>query len=436
MNQDKTVNESMQYPLYRWLMLAAAIMTMYCAMLICISFAPLMGVIAKDLGIDVGTASFGFMGMNLFSTAFGVIIAGFLVDKIGLPRVMIGGLVLMLAANSSLPLIGHSYGGVVFIRIIEALGAAPALIAIEPTVSYWFPDKEKGIALGLNGLSVLGAVSAGMFGPGLVAAAGGNWQNGLFRFSFVLFAVIVLVTAICIGAKNYTTPAMKREHSEDLVAKAVSKSDFVTVVLRNPVFWLGLCVMAFSNWANQAFNDLSPGYMAVDKPIGLGFGPGASGRFSAGTWIGMVAGMFAAGFIIDKVFKGKSAPLVMIGFIGNIIFYNGILVYSIYSSAPVLTMWLMCAGFVNPFTAIGNQYFAVRTFAPNVIGKVAASWTCVSNFIGALGVMVGSYALHSTGNYHMSFAIVSVVSIIGFIAALVSRERRTVIESQGRGINI
>jgi len=423
MNDSKVTQETVQYPAYRWLMLAAAVLTMFCAQMITMSFAPFVEIIAEDLGVNLGTATFGFMGMNLFSTAVGVIIAGLLVDRIGLSRVMTGGLLLMLLANTSLPFIGHSFSAVVIIRIIEALGCAPALIIIEPTVSYWFPDKEKGLALGLNGFCILGPVGTGMFGPALVLGAS-SWQTGMLYFSIVLLIAAIFIIIVNIGSKQYLTPAMLNRKE----AKEAPKQEFIKTIIQNPAFWLGLCVMAFSNWANQAFNNLSPAFLAVDPPVGAGYGVQAAGQFSAGTWLGMMVGFFISGFVIDKIFKGRTAPLVMFGFLANFILYNGILFHAINGSPAVLTMWLMLAGITNPFTSVGNQCFAVRTFSPDVIGKVAAIWTCISNFAGSIGVMAASLALRNTGDYKLSFALVGAASLIGFLSALISREKRAHIE--------
>lgn len=429
MDNKKNASELVQYPAYRWLMLAAAILTMLCAMMITMSFAPLVEIIAKDIGVDLGTASFGFMGMNLFSTAVGVMLAGFLIDRIGLSRVMIGGLILMLAANTALPVIGHSYAAVVLIRILEALGCAPALIIIEPTVSFWFPNKEKGLALGLNGLSILGPVGTGMLGPRLVMSAS-SWQMGMLYFSVVLLVATIFIVIVNIGARHHLPPTMtkKEEHSN------MTKQDFMRTVLRSPAFWLGLCVMAFSTWANQSFNNLSPAFLAVDPPVGAGYGAEAAGRFSAGTWIGMIGGFFLSGFIIDKVCRGRTAPLVIFGFLANLILYTGILFQAVNGSPAILTVWLMMAGITNPFTAVGNQCFAVRTFSPEVIGKVAAIWICVSNFAGSIGVMTASLALKSTGNYHLAFAVIAGASILGLAAAIISREKRAQIEAHAESM--
>ncbi|MBP2653037.1 MAG: transporter transrane protein [Firmicutes bacterium] len=414
---------SEKYPTFRWFVLASGILMMIFSMMTGLAVAPLMGVIAKDLGVDIGTASFGIMGLNIFSTAVGVMIAGYLLDKFGVFKVMVGSMAVLIVANTAYPFIGHSYDGVVFLRVLTALGGAVGLIVINPVVSLWFSEKERGLALGLNALTMLGAICGFILGPALVQRAG-SWQVGIAWMSTILLVGFLFILAVSIAAKNYQAPNSHVESSGD----ATSEGDFWQVIKHNPAFWLGLAVMALSVWANNAFNDLSPGYLAVEPPVGVGYGPEAAGQFSSGTWVGVLFGIFIGGLVIDKVFKGKSGVLVIAGFVCNLIFFNGILLHSIYSNPAVLTVWLLAAGFVNPFTAVGNQYFAVKSFSPEVIGKVAATWTSVSNFVGAFGVMIGSYALKTSGTYHISFAIVAVVSVLGIIAALVSKEQRTAIE--------
>jgi MFS family permease len=421
------VNDEAGYPTFRWFVLAAGILMMFMSMMTGLAVAPLMGVIAQDLGIDIGTASFGIMGLNLFSTAVGVLIVGILVDKIGILKVMTGSLTLLLAVHIAYPLIGHTYNAVVVLRILTALGGAVGLIAIEPIASRWFPVKEKGLALGLNCLCMAGGMAGFTFGP-MFAERAGSWQSGLSWISYFLVVAIAFLLYVTINEKNHQPPSFASVSGK---VAAEAEENFIKVLLHSPAFWLGLAVMALSNWANNAFNDLSPGFLAVSPPIGAGYGPEVAGRLSSGAFFGTMLGIFCSGIVIDKIFKGRSGLLVMLGFACNLVFYNGILFEQIHGNMAVLSTWLLIAGITNPFTAVGNQYFAIRSFSPHIIGKVAASWTCICNFIGSFGVMAGSYALHNTGNYHMSFSIVAGVCVLGFIAAFLSRERRTAIESAG-----
>jgi MFS family permease len=427
MNDKKNTQELVKYPKFRWLMLASAVLAMFCAQMATMSFAPIMGVISKDLNISLGTASFGFMGMNLFSTAVGVIIAGMLIDRIGSGRVMSGGIILILLANSAIPLVGHSYIALVIIRMLEALGLAPALIAIQPVVSFWFPENERGLAFGLNAFCVFGPVLSLMFGPGIILSAS-TWQNGMLYYSIVFAIAAIFIAGVAVAAKNHLPPTLANNSSKEN-NQEIAKPNF-KIVLRHPAFWLGLIVMALANWSTQAFNDLSPAYLAVDPPVGVGYGAQTAGSFSALTWIGMICGMFLSGIIIDKIFKGKPAPVLLIGFLANLVFMTGILLQPIYSSGSTLTAWLMIAGFFNPFVSVGNQIYSVRVFAPNVIGKVSAIWTCVGNFAGSIGVMAGSFALHLTGTYKMSFIIIGIVCAIGLVASLLSSGKQDRIDTE------
>ncbi|MBP2644267.1 MAG: transporter transrane protein [Firmicutes bacterium] len=418
----ETMYDSDEYPRICWFVLAAGIVMMFFTMLTGLSFAPLIGVIAQDLSIDIGTASFGFMGLMMLTNAIFVLLWGVLVDKIGIFRVIIMGLSVLLIAHLLYPMIGYSYATVVFLRILTGLGGAAGLILIEPIVSRWIPFKQRGFALGLNALSMAGAVVGLSCVPRVVSVAG-HWQVGLGWLSVPIAAGLLYTMLVAYFAQKHQTRNEAATPGEKEVGDYFGK-----VFLRSPAFWLGLLIMAFSNWVNNAFNDLGPGFLAVAPPIGAGYGPEVAGHLASGGMIGIVVGIFIGGIVLDKVFKGRSGILVMAGFILCIILYNGIMLEPIYSNTTFLSMWILIGGITSPFTSIGNQYFAVRTFSPNVIGKVVACWTCISNFVGSFGVMISAYAIHITGSYRMSFAIMSGVCILGFIAAMASRERRTAME--------
>ncbi|WP_371379397.1 MFS transporter [Sporomusa aerivorans] len=433
MNECDLANAEARYPAFRWLVLAAGILMMFMSMLTALAVAPLMGVIAPSLGIDIGTASFGIMGLNLFSTAISVIIVGILVDRIGIMKVMTGSLLLLLAVHLAYPVIGYTYNAVVGLRILTALGGAVGLIAINPIVSQWFPVKEKGLALGLNCLTMLGGMAGFTVGP-MFAERAGSWQTGLAWLSYILVLGIIFLLYVTLNEKKHQPPSLVSvSNKEACEGTCETEESFSKVLLHCPPFWIGLAVMALSNWANNAFNDLSPSFLAIAPPLGAGYGPEVAGRLSSGAFFGSMFGIFCSGLVIDKVFKGRSGMLVAIGFICSLVFYNGILLPQIHGNMTTLSAWLLLAGFTGPFTAVGNQYFAIKNFSPHVMGKVTASWTCISNFTGAFGVMAGSYALHHTGTYVMSFGIVASICVLGLVAAavVISKERSAKIDSAG-----
>ena len=91
------------------------------------------------------------------------------------------------------------------------------------------------------------------------------------------------------------------------------------LALRQLPFYAGLlCMFAFM-WMQNAFNDLTPGYIAIPD-VGLGFGPAVAGKYMGAVQIGMILGAIACGFIMEKLLKGKIKPVVITGFICTAIF--------------------------------------------------------------------------------------------------------------------
>jgi MFS-type transporter involved in bile tolerance (Atg22 family) len=70
--------------------------------------------------------------------------------------------------------------------------------------------------------------------------------------------------------------------------------------------------------------------------------------------------------------------------------------------------------FVNPMVLA----FGAKSFPPAMVPRVIGVWGTVSTVSQGLGVTVGAMALKSTGNYHLSLWIVSMVATLGFLVAL------------------
>src|ERR1700730_3615687 len=109
------------YPRFRWLVLLTILLSSVCAGMTVISFAPLVGVISKDLGIDLGTASFGFLGITTFVAAAGIVLSGFVIDRLAIYPTLIGSQLVFILSYASMPFFGHSYGNVFLIRVIQGL---------------------------------------------------------------------------------------------------------------------------------------------------------------------------------------------------------------------------------------------------------------------------------------------------------------------------
>jgi MFS family permease len=169
-------------------------------------------------------------------------------------------------------------------------------------------------------------------------------------------------------------------------------------------------------WIQNAFNDLTPGYIAIPD-IGLGFGPAAAGKFMGAVQIGMILGSIACGFIMEKLLKGKIKPVVMAGFLLAAIFMLCVKFEFVWRIPAFLATCLFFAGFFEGFIVPMVTAFISMYYPKNIVGKVYGISFGISLFGGTIGVFVGSIFLHFTGNYNLSIITVSVVAFIGFIIA-------------------
>jgi len=411
------------YSKYRWFMLSIGIAAMFCTMMITFAFSPLIGVVATDLKVDVGTASFGILGLNLFSTAIGVLVSGFLVDKLGVTRVLLTGMGIVLVSTCLFPILGHSLGGVIVIRVLEALGGSVSLIVAPIIASTWFPPRDRGVAMGLFGLVTLGMLFSMLLGPLFVQAAG-SWQMGTLGFAAVILVFFIYMIIVSAAGKNMKPPVIPENEIEKKNDSKDSKADFAVQIFKNPMFWIGIITMCCCNWATNTFNDMGASYLALDPPMGCGYGSVVSGRLASSTFVGSFLGMLIGGILVSKLFKGKSTPLILVGFVGFIIFLETLLFKFVYGSVSVVPIWVFFIGFFGSFTSVGNQCFAVNHFSSDKIGRVFSIWTCAGNFAGSVGTMIGSLALHVTNTYRLGFVILGIVALAGAVLSIIGWEKK------------
>jgi len=170
-------------------------------------------------------------------------------------------------------------------------------------------------------------------------------------------------------------------------------------------------------WANIAFGDLSPGFLAVAPPIGAGYGPRTAGLLMSATSVTGIVGAPVAGFLVDKIFHAKSRPVIMIGWVMSAVFFTAILLPAVHANTPILVLVLLMAGLQNPFVNVALLSFAAKIFSPHIVGRVCGLWISVSFFAGAAGVIVGSTLLHTTGTYDASIIVLGIVSVIGLASS-------------------
>lgn len=379
--------------------------------MIMISFAPLISVISKELGIDPGTASLGFMGLHALMTAIACILSGVLIDKFGVFRVLNVAMVILIVSNGSLPWLGHGFWPLVIIRAVEAFGCAAPVVAIGSVVSNWFPRSEVGVANGAQSVAISTGMILGLILAPQLALSSSSWQSGLVWLSLGNCVAFVVIFMVGRASKKHMTPTETAE--AEVAAPTVSLSNFV---FTRP-FIVGILCIAGGLWTQNAFNDLTPNYLGQGAPIGIGFGPILAGQLFAIVLAAGIAGSILGGILMDKVFGGKARPVVLMGFAMIAVCLILLMLPQVYNQRPYLILCLILIGMGTPFINPIVLGFGVESFPPTVVGKVIGIWMSVALFSQAAGVSLGAYALKVTGNYHLSMEIVSAVAVLGFLVA-------------------
>jgi MFS family permease len=404
------MNTSEHYSRFRWVVLGQIVIVTMCSTTIAISFAPLIGVIAKDLGISMGAASFGFMGLHMLATAVGCAVSGYLIDRFGVFAVINGSMALMVVSNALLPWLGHSYWTTVAIRILEAFGCAPVFVAIGAAVAIWFPPREAGAALGVQSMAISAGIMLGLISSPHLVQSASSWQTGVAELSIGWGMALVFVVAISVIGKKYS-PAPPS-------AESTSAPDGFSALWGTRPFLAGMLGLCFGVWTQQAFNSLTPGFLAVMPPMGLGLGPVTSGTLMTTVLFSGIVASLAGGILVDKVCGGRSRPIILIGFALIAICPVLMIVPHISSQRFALILCLVLTGAGTPFINPVILGFAAKTFPSSVVGRVVGSWMSAAVFSGAAGVMVGAAALSSTGTYRLSMEITSAMGVAGILTAL------------------
>ncbi len=406
------MNESVQYPRFRWLVLFTASLGFAAMQINMIAYAPLLGDIAKDLGIHMGAAT-NLMAVFLFTASIALILGGILCDRYGIMFVIILGLLCSSIPAVLMPWIGTSYQTVLWARVIQGFSAGFLLCTMAPIMAIWFPPQEKGLASGLmNGSVTLGSAVGVLSAPAVFLALG-SWQKMMAWLSIPCWAALLLAIVVVFSPKPQSL--VSRPQSGEVRA---ADGSALKRALSAPITWIGVILTFFTAWCFQSLYNLTPAYFAADKPIGIGFGPMLSGKLMLAV---MIAGMFGpviGGLLQDKVFRGNAKPVLLIGFTLSCVFIYTILFPAVYTNMLVLVVCLILVGMGNAFLYPAIVVFISGTYPVQIVGKMLGLWFGLGAFGGAAGLFAGGLAVSKFGNYNVSISLVSLAAVVGFVFAL------------------
>ncbi|MGA3127276.1 MAG: MFS transporter [Candidatus Korobacteraceae bacterium] len=397
---------AIQYPKFRWAVLATACLAVIAFQVSVMSYGPLLGEIAKNLGVSLAQAV-NLMTVFMLFAALSFFVAGPLCDRYGVPTVMVTSAFLSAVPTAATFWLGYSYAAVAVIRALQGCAVGFALAGMAPLVLRWFPPHQRGLALGIPGAcNPLGAILGVLASPALFRSSG-NWQHtvallsGFGWFALVYCLVVFQVAKSCAPKVTVT----------------LDKSSIAAVfraAMRSPFTWVGVVATFAVNWIMQSAFSLSPSYFAEPKPVGLGMGPLAAGQLMGVVQLGAIVGPIVGGLLLDKLFGGKARGVLSIAFLLSLT-YCAIQFGSIYNSRPLFLLFLVLSG-----AGIGMLFPLIQSqinelYDHHIVGRMNGVWLGFGAFGGSAGLFVNSIALKHTGNYIMPINIISAAAAVGLL---------------------
>jgi MFS family permease len=305
-------------------------------------------------------------------------------------------------------MLGTSLAWVLALRGVQALGVGCIAASVSTVAARWFPAEQRGIVTGFQGMSVTLGAAIGFLATPVAYAATGTWRSAMLWLTVGCLLGLVLTLLIPFGP----APAEAACRSDECDRGAFG------LACRQPATWLVVAIMFCLSWVYCAFNDLTPGYLAIEPPVGVGYGPMLGGKLMVLMQLSAMVGSVATGFVFEKVFKGKASPVLVIGYSLFALTAVAIMAPVIYSKMPYLVACLVLAGFFQAWVVPNVLAFYSLHYPAHITGSLAGMSFGIALFGGTTGIMAGAFALHRTGNYRASIVMVGAVAVFGLVLSL------------------
>ncbi len=333
-----------------------------------------------ETGVVLGAVGIGML--------FTLLLWGLLADRVS-ERIVIGiglsvaGLAIVAAGRT------HSYGALVAVLFVAGATGASVNAASGRAVMGWFPEHERGLALGVRQTAIpIGGATAAAGLPWL-ASAGGT------RLAFLVLG------CACIGGAVVGASLIRDSPS------AVGEVEDITQPMRDPRAWILGLGTGFYLTAQIAIT----GFVVLFLHVHRGVSAHSAAALLAGINVLGIGARIASGRWSDRI-HARIAPMRLIG-VGLALATAGV---AALVDAPLAVL--------IPALAIAG----VLSMAWNGLAVVAAAEAAGSGRVGAaigfqqtlLGVVIAgappAFAAVATGSWRLAFALSAVGPMVGVIA--------------------
>ncbi len=283
---------------------------------------------------------------------------------------------------------------------------------------HWFSIRERGTKMSI--WNVAHNVGGGIIGPLAIlgVAVFADWHAKLYFPGFVALAVAVITwllvrdTPQSCGLPNIESYKndYPDNYSEKFEQEMSAKEIFFKYIFKNKLLWSIAFANAFVYLVRYGVLDWAPLYLEESK----GFSIKESGwAYFAYEWAG-IPGTLLCGYLSDKVFKGKRAP---VSIIYMLLVMLSIFLYWGSESILANSIALVCIGFLiyGPVMLIGVH---ALDLVPKKAAGTAAGLTGLFGYLGgalfaniAMGAVVDSWGWSGGFIVLISACILSIILI-------------------------
>ncbi len=303
---------------------------------------------------DLSFARIGItMTVFFVISGFGQAVAGFVVDRFGARRVLMGG-VALLGAGALMLAFAQGFGGLLAAAVLAGLGNAVFHPADFTLLNRHVSQNRLGHAFSVHGLSgYLGWALAPVYLTSL--AAMGGWRvAALGAVALAIFSIVALVA----GRRWLPDAPVARQNS----GPRASSLDFMRV----PAVWLCFLFFLFMTMAFGAFQGF--GVPLLQAHYGLPLSLAAAGLTTF--LLAGAAGMVIGGFLASR---SQAHEQLVAGFLGLSALAAAILALGWIPSwlaVPMLGVIGFCGGLAGPSRDILVRRVAAARFGASAYGRI------------------------------------------------------------------
>jgi MFS family permease len=403
--------EAVRYPNTRWLILLSAVFAFVSLQIANLSIAPLFPIVGRDLGLGPAQLASLMSVYTLSGCLLMFWVGGAIVDHFGLLTGTLLGLLSAGLPMTLMPLFGHSYHAMLWIRVVEGFAAGFAFPAQGIILASWFGPDQKGLAGGLMSASITLGVQCGVYGGSIpVERFGASWQTASAYLS--IFAWIGVIFTVALMASKPKAPDVGN------AAPGMTNKDLFKRCLFTPLTLLGILTVFMVSWVFHSLTGIVPGALATPRPLGAGYTAMQASSLMLGVTIAGILGPILGGFLLDKVFKGSPKFNLLFGFAAMFIFV-GLIVFPVVLYTPVLmVVCLVMAALGFQFVFPVLYIYASRVYPLPVVGEMVGLWMGIGTFGGVIGQAVGGAVAQATGTYLWMYTMMAAAAFIGFFVTL------------------